>query len=323
MARMENIKFYIIIPIYNMEKYLSRCVDSVINQTYTNWHMILVNDGSKDKSGMIIDQYVNIDSRISAIHKENGGIASAMRAALENIDGDYIVFIDSDDYVENNMLSVLMKHITEDNADIVQFSMKQVDQNDVIIGEEKSNSETLCGSENILRAYFNRIKMPSLAMRIFRRELFDNIDIVGENVGVDETTIIQLMGNSKRMVCIEDSFYNIYVRSGSVSRSKVSKEFITQYFEQYDFMNQYIQKNFSNLESHMKLKYLKALICIGSRIIKSSEKNLTVLYEINHTYKNVFKEIRHNKVFGAEPIHFKIGAYIYKISPKLYCSIKF
>lgn len=118
---MIQILYSIIIPVYNVEKYLHRCLDSVINQTYTKLEIILVNDGSKDNSGIICDKYAESDSRIRVIHQKNQGVSSARNAGLNIATGDYISFIDPDDYIELNMYEQLSLHLSEHAVDIVRF----------------------------------------------------------------------------------------------------------------------------------------------------------------------------------------------------------
>ena len=98
----------IIIPVYNAEKHLRRCVDSVLAQTHTNLEIILVNDGSTDGSEKICEEYRMKDSRITVLHKENGGVSSARNLALEHIRGDYVMFVDSDDWIEENMCGTMI-----------------------------------------------------------------------------------------------------------------------------------------------------------------------------------------------------------------------
>lgn len=116
---MNNYLVSVIIPIYNVEKYLNRCVDSIINQTYSNLEVILVNDGSSDDSSTICDYYKSKDSRVIIIHKENGGLSDARNFGLDIAIGDYIMFLDSDDYIENNMIENLLMVVEENHSDVV------------------------------------------------------------------------------------------------------------------------------------------------------------------------------------------------------------
>lgn len=135
--------FSIIVPVYNVEKYLKKCLDSIKNQTYNNFEVIIVNDGSKDNSQIIIDEYVNSDNRFKSFIKKNGGLSSARNYGLKYVTGDYIIFLDSDDYLDINLLEQLSK--IDSSYDMVKFKTRLVDENDNIVKEEK----TLCDSKEI------------------------------------------------------------------------------------------------------------------------------------------------------------------------------
>ena len=108
----------VIIPVYNVEKYLRRCIDSVINQTYKNLEIIIVDDGSTDNSSNICDEYTNKDSRVKVVHKENGGLSSARNVGIELAKGDLIAFVDSDDYIELEMYEKLKENMDKYDSDI-------------------------------------------------------------------------------------------------------------------------------------------------------------------------------------------------------------
>ena len=116
----------IIVPCYKVEQYLPVCIESVLGQTYDNWELILVDDGSPDRSGEICDQYAAKDKRINVIHKPNGGLSSARNAGLDMMNGEYVTFLDSDDFWHKDYLRVMMKHIDDEKADIVQCGFLQV-----------------------------------------------------------------------------------------------------------------------------------------------------------------------------------------------------
>ena len=128
---MNNELISIIVPIYNTEKYLRQCLDSILNQTYTNFEVLLVNDGSTDSSGMICQEYVENDSRFRYFEKENGGASSARNLGLERSGGAYITFIDSDDWVEQNYLDVLYTALKENDTDVAISTYKRFAQDGV------------------------------------------------------------------------------------------------------------------------------------------------------------------------------------------------
>ena len=117
----------VVVPIYNVEHYLERCLDSIISQTYTNLEIILVDDGSTDRSGAIADAYAAKDSRVKVIHQKNGGLSIARNTGIEACRGEYLLFIDSDDYIAPNMCECLLSHLTEADADIAIGGFYRVD----------------------------------------------------------------------------------------------------------------------------------------------------------------------------------------------------
>ena len=120
MSDVENIdpKISVIVPVYKVEQYLDRCVKSILSQTFTNFELVLVDDGSPDKSGLMCDEWSKNDSRIKVIHKENGGLSDARNTGVEKASAEYVTFIDSDDYVAEDFLEYLYKLITENNCDV-------------------------------------------------------------------------------------------------------------------------------------------------------------------------------------------------------------
>lgn len=114
-------KVSVIIPVYNAEKYLRKCLDSVLAQSFADFEVLLINDGSTDGSGKICDDYAQKDARVKVFHKENGGVSSARNLGLDNATGDWIVFVDSDDYVEKNYFEVINNNLSQE-IDVLVFS---------------------------------------------------------------------------------------------------------------------------------------------------------------------------------------------------------
>ena len=119
-------KVSIIVPVYKAEQYLHRCVDSILSQSFTDCELILVDDGSPDKSGKICDEYASRDSRIQVIHKQNGGVSSARNAGLEVAHGEYVWFVDSDDWIDNDSLKEIYNIMDKTNADICFFELNPI-----------------------------------------------------------------------------------------------------------------------------------------------------------------------------------------------------
>ena len=138
----------IIVPVYQVEKYIRQCVDSILAQTFTDFELILVDDGSKDQSGQICDEYARMDTRVKVIHKENGGAADTRNRGMDQAVGDYVMFVDSDDYIAPTMLECLYRNMLNENADIAACNYLYFFEND----RQKDfainvKSEVLTGSE--------------------------------------------------------------------------------------------------------------------------------------------------------------------------------
>lgn len=151
----------IIVPIYNTEKYLKKCIDSILVQTYDNLEVILVNDGSSDDSLNICKKYESFDSRIRIIDKKNGGLSSARNAGLDVCKGDYITFVDSDDYLEKEAIELLVKAGNQYHADIVSMKLKPVDEN-----------------YNSLIKYTNNYELKQITGRHYLKEVFERKNLV-------------------------------------------------------------------------------------------------------------------------------------------------
>lgn len=144
------LKISVIVPVYNSEKYLARCVDSILNQTYTDIELILVEDGSPDNCPTICDNYAAADNRVRVIHKQNGGVSTARNAGLDVATGDYIAFVDSDDYIEPDMYEKMMNKVKEYNCDIVLCDC---------LKEYEDYSEIY--SHNVRQGYYNNDQLKS------------------------------------------------------------------------------------------------------------------------------------------------------------------
>lgn len=142
-----NQKISVIVPVYNAENYVNRCIESVLAQTYTDWQMVLVDDGSKDESLKVCQRYADIDSRISVIHQENAGPGVARNTGIAAAKGDYVVFIDSDDYVEKDYFQLLSEH----EEDVVFINVRDVGDDGRILKEKYMTKNRRLSKDAILR----------------------------------------------------------------------------------------------------------------------------------------------------------------------------
>lgn len=179
----------VIVPVYNAEKCLHRCVDSILSQTFTDFELLLIDDGSKDKSGAICDEYVLTDFRVHAFHKENGGVSSARNLGLDNIAGEWITFVDSDDWVEKEYIRNLLQEV-DARIDMV-MSYPRIIKRGTSLKEETYPSR-LVTNENFEKALIENFLHGSTSPwgKLFRRSLIEKIGLrFCENMHIGEDTL--------------------------------------------------------------------------------------------------------------------------------------
>jgi glycosyltransferase involved in cell wall biosynthesis len=295
-----KVKISVIIPVYNSESYLKRCLDSVINQTFTNLEIIIINDGSTDSSGEILDEFATKDSRIILIHKENGGIGSAYNVALKQVTGVYILFLDSDDYFELNTCEKLIEMAICENADMVHFASKVVD----VFGKEiavnsfggiDAVAET---QDQILDFFVNKLKHPSL-INLFKTNLFDDVKILNQNIGIDEMLTPQLLLKMNKAVYTTQSFCNVVAREDSVSRSVYGERKMEQLIEVYNFIIDYVGPKSVKLEKYYTNKYWTLLLATTREHWKQNQKlSKSFLKTVYSEYSILFKKIKHTPYYS-------------------------
>lgn len=207
----------IIVAIYNVEKYVEKAIQSIMAQTYQDTEILLVDDGSTDGSGRICDEYAQKDNRITVIHKKNGGLSDARNAGLEKAKGDYVAFVDGDDYLHPKMYEVLMRSIGLYKADMAICEFQTVEEAETpeeSLEETEEKIHTFSGRE--MYAMFDRLEMTVAWNKVYKKSLFAQIHYPVGRLHEDESVIHHLAGASKTIVFIERKMYYYVVRNGSI-----------------------------------------------------------------------------------------------------------
>lgn len=228
---MEEALVSVIVPVYNVEKYIERCILSVLNQTYQNYELLLVDDGSADASGRICDAYHSRYRQIKVYHKENGGLSDARNYGLQKAKGEYIVFLDSDDYIAKEFLACLYGLLEEAQADIAVCGFYHMDT-DTFPEEKKDRTYQtvlLSAQETLADWHGIRGKMETCVWnKLYKRKVFSlDKEPVLFPVGTyyeDVYTTHRLVANAERIVFTEKPLYMYYKRSGSIMESKLTIE---------------------------------------------------------------------------------------------------
>lgn len=225
----------IIVPIYGVEQYLKRCVDSLVNQTYRNLEIILVDDGSPDKCGEICDEYAKKDERIVVIHKPNGGLADARNSGIKSATGEYLMFIDSDDWIELDTCEIIINEAILHKAEIVVFEFNLVYDNGKKVKRHSGIVSTTPTKEECIRSLIYKIPesgiFNNVCNKLFARRLFADIRFPCGKVAEDHGVIYKLIHNAETVCVVDRCFYNYYKRDGSISFNEFYPKIINDRFD--------------------------------------------------------------------------------------------
>lgn len=214
----------IIVPVYKAEKYLDKCIESLINQTYQDIEMIFIDDGSPDQSGEILDQWALKDSRIKVIHQENGGPSKARNRGINEATGEEIIFVDGDDIVSEDMCQVLHDLLEKYQSDIAIAGIKHL-FDDQEVHFQKSNQEVVMTSkEAILDMWYQKRILPSPCSRIFKKELFNTIQFKEGIIFEDVEILPKLFQKANTIVYTESELYGYYHHEESITINTFSKK---------------------------------------------------------------------------------------------------
>ncbi|NLK67263.1 MAG: glycosyltransferase family 2 protein [Campylobacteraceae bacterium] len=236
----------IIIPVYNVEKYLKKCIDSIINQTYENLEIILVNDGSSDNSPRICDEYASQDSRIKVIHKENGGQADARNMALDVMRGEWVVFVDSDDFVGKYYVENLYYLVKKYNVDIgitsyrYVYEDKKISINSNLIGDEVVFKYSK--SDSVMDIFYAKYCDVVPWGKIFKRKMFDNVRFPKGKIYEDLATIPLVFSRSNSVAfCNKKDYFYLQRSSSTMKICGNKRDFII--FDVYKDLEQYFSED--------------------------------------------------------------------------------
>lgn len=213
----------IIVPVYNVEKYLEKCVDSILAQTFRDFEVVLVDDGATDSSGKLCDQLCEKDARIRVIHKENGGLSSARNAGIENARGNYLAFIDSDDYIDPGMMEELYRNIVNEDADLSVCGMF-----DCYYGKEPKIHEpfyqVMDPKEAIDIAFTGDFSAISSVNKLYKSSVMKDIRFPVGKIYEDAFICVDVFLACKKIVLTSKQYYYYYHRENSITTMSFSKK---------------------------------------------------------------------------------------------------
>lgn len=311
-------KISVVVPIYNVEQYLRRCLDSIVQQTYQNLEIILVNDGSLDDSDKIMQTYAEKDTRIKCIDKINGGLSDARNVGMQHASGEYIIFIDSDDYIDFVMIESLYNQIEKEQADVSicnimnEYTTKQTPQ--------CANTDLyfVCGQEQFLAEYLLGEKIPgSICNKLIKMEIAKQLLFPKGKIYEDAFYQYDLMQIAQKYVVNTKPYYHYFHRANSITTTPF-KERDLVYIEIYQKFYDFIMVNYLSLKEIAFFRLAYAHFYIFDKMLQVDDyQKLSQYKRIKHFLKKHAFSIATNRYFrkgrriAALVLKFQVGAYRY------------
>lgn len=279
----------VIIPVFNVEEYLSECLDSVIEQSYSNLDIILIDDGSTDRSGEICDSYACIDNRINVVHKTNCGLSAARNDGLNIAKGKYISFVDSDDFISNDMLECALNSLVEYNADISIINYYRLYANK-IVANPYSSSGLFNQNEALKKLIENKEIQDHVCTKLFKAELFDGVQFPTDRIYEDIRTTYKLFLNASSVYVNSSPKYYYRQRKSSIARVVFNENKM----QQLDAINE-MESNIDNSKYSTLFSIRKSIVCcylykdlIQQSIIEQTNRYITFVPQLKNIIKQHF-----------------------------------
>lgn len=309
-------KISIIVPVYNTEKYLHKCIDSILNQTFEDFELILVDDGSTDSSGAICDEYAKKDERIVVIHKENGGVSKARNVALDTAKGEYIGFVDSDDTINERMLEVLYNNLIESNAQVSVCGFDYVVEGRQSSFKKHKNKKRVFKSKKAIKIVMRGKPFAGhLCNKLFKADLFEKVRL-NEKIYIyeDMLAVVELLARADSVVYDSTPLYNYFLHSASACHSGLNERYITANDACLKIKDFLLRNNYKNMKSWAATKIIKCNLDILSKMANDKESQNRYL---NFVKANIKQYINFSS-FSKLDMKSKIKAIIASINEKWY-----
>lgn len=305
---MQNKLISLIVPIYNVEKFLPGCIESIMGQTYENIEIILVDDGSPDSCPQICDEYAGKDARIRVIHQKNKGLSGARNTGIENAQGEYLIFVDSDDTVEPTMVEDLYTYATENDCAIVACGRNYVFEDGQVICKITDEKSKVYNFEDAMHEMntFTLFDMSAWA-KIYKKELFESIRFPEGKLSEDYYIAYKLFDMAQSIGYVAKPLYNYLQRQSSISRNKkINHDFAYAAKDQMEFLD----SKYPELSVLGHTAYASANLTVYDFYIKNGVKCPNdKLLEFKKAVKENMGFIRkNNRISKAKRIQFELFA---------------
>lgn len=283
----------VIVPVYNVEAFLDECIKSVVVQTYENWELILVNDGSKDNSPKICDQWADKDERIKVFHQENGGLSEARNAGLKHCKGEYIVFLDSDDYLMPNGIEYLLEKLEDEGCQMCVGNYNNIFGDEVYMGTlNQSIHEEILDWEGYMERFYTFVPFyAQVWAKIYKREIFEDILFPKGRVSEDAYVMLDVVRKCER-ICIVPEVVSVYrQRQGSVTARPYSETVDDDVLWLDKHIGFYRENGYTNLEAAAIKQYCYMLLQRWGELDSEKKRKYSSVLRKNSRYIFVQKNV--------------------------------
>ncbi|MDT2743473.1 glycosyltransferase family 2 protein [Enterococcus asini] len=304
----------IIVPVYKVEKYLEKCVDSILAQTFTDFELILVDDGSPDRSGAMCDEYAQKDSRVRVIHKENGGLSSARNAGIDVAKGRYLGFVDSDDYIDSKMYEQLFTDIEREQADLSICGIYHVYEGKK--PKKKSETVMVLNRDEAMELIFHGNEISDHAVnKLYKRGIFSKLRYPLGKYHEDSFTIVGILDQCNTVVVNTTQRYYYYHRSDSITSHAFSRKHL-EYISAWEQNERLVKGRTAQIDEAAHQRVCFANFLVLDKIVESNQENLIsetkdIVAYLRENYWFILK----NRIFTSKR---KIALTLLMISVKLY-----
>lgn len=311
-GKMESL-ISVIVPVYNVEQYLNRCIDSIIKQTYKNLEIILIDDGSTDSSGKLCDNIKQKDARIIVLHKINGGLSSARNVGLDNMTGEYVMFVDSDDYISEDCVEYLYDLIVKTKSRIAIGNYKMTNSSQCLFLGVQENVEQISSREALNRQFGkDTVQYVSAWAKLYEAELFKQLRFPEGRLHEDEGTTYKALYFSDNVVVSNKAVYAYYYNSESITKKPKKKNYQDLCLILKEQIAFYHNNNTPVLEARVKNRYC---IQAAAHYLPKGyyEDPQVIVQEARKMYKGVWHV---SEIPAVERLKGWIGAYCCPIAAK-------
>lgn len=316
-------KISIIVPIYGVETFLKQSVESIRSQSYSNLEIILVDDGSPDSCGSICDEFAHIDSRIQVIHQENGGLSDARNAGLSVATGEYVAFVDSDDWIAPEFIQSMLEACKKEQCEIAICRYSNVNCNGKLNQSKEQGTNknyTIYENNDLLLSMYEDYNIDCTCFtvtwnKLYRKSLWQGIVFPKGRIHEDEATTYLLLDKVKKAVFLEDSLYYYRQTPGSIMQDSFQYKRLDWIKALEERISYFIHNGNNQVVAASMKAYADASITFFQRLKKEVPHSNKEQKQLKKHVKDTLKTI---KKYGKLPIRTRLGYYIFLVSPALF-----